>query len=70
MKTTPDWIVRLRLKKSADAIKADTERLIYLVRENDRLMNDVTRYQNVNNRLWNEMKNLPGGLEAARKVTL
>ena len=65
---TPAFILRMRQGHQNQRERADVEELAYLRRENSRLMNDVTRYINENNRLWGELKKLPGGLEAARRV--
>ena len=39
-------------------------------RQHTRDMDTTTRYININNRLWNALKKLPGGLEAARRIQL
>ena len=67
---TPKFISRIKERQVKRLVSAEKEKINYLERENARLMDEVTRYANVNNRLLGEMKYLPGGLEAARKIKL
>ena len=67
---TPQFILRIKERQIKKSVSAEREKIHSLERENARLMDEVTRYANVNNRLWGAMKYLPGGLEAARKITL
>ena len=67
---TPAFIHRLRERTRQREASAESEQITKLNRLNAKLMDDVTHYQNVNNRLWNALRELPGGLEAARKITV
>jgi len=67
---TPKFIERMRERKQARAAVSEREELDALRRANVTLSDEVTRYINVNNRLWGAMKYLPGGLEAARKISI
>ena len=62
---TPKFILKLREKK---VVKKDEEKEI-LKSLLEKKVSEVAHYQNINNRLWGEMKKLPGGLDAARKIS-
>ena len=67
---TPKFIERIRESNKRRKSHLEKSEIAALERRVKQLDDDLTHRINVNLTLWQAMKKLPGGVEAARKITV